>query len=495
MSEEEKTPSLEDTAGDSAPEAATGATGDDTASGDPVGSGVAGSSTDSGADAPDATGSKAYNAEQFLQVFEVNRNADDNTYEMTVSSDLQEQLKSGAITREDFNKKIKEAQEFLVSGKEVKSGRYEPWQGLSDGKEIPTLLPFTKSDVRMVEVLYLQQAQNNIRRAFHVEKDGTGASFLKSNSDASFETIKKAAKDLKGLGWTSAETIDRGTNDDGSEWFVVTYTPSTAKEKHLLSIPHFISDEDEKADGLAGRIRGSLSNIGGLIRGGEGKEVGNIEGGDAVKGGDPTMHIDTGFGDGSSLFEGRSPVDVKQFSELGVGVGDTVSDVLISQIEKIFEKLNADVKLYYTWVLNALRNRATNAAETLRDFCLDKDDKHPGAISNITSQILKGDREGAEATLRDIRELNRSCDHINVDTNMIKRSLKEVDKILEKNKDILEKYKNGIPGYEGRGKEVADMLAPALKKLSVAVANKYEKKISRSNPMSSARAERGAYTP
>jgi hypothetical protein len=78
---------------------------------------------------------------------------------------------------------------------------------------------------------------------------------------------------------------------------------------------------------------------------------------------------------------------------------------------------------------------------------------------------------------------------------MIKRSLKEVDKILEKNKDILEKYKNGIPGYEGRGKEVADMLAPALKKLSVAVANKYEKKISRSNAMSSARTERGAYTP
>lgn len=482
MSEEEKTPDSEKPT-----------SGDATDSSPMVYGMDSGTSGDTG----DAPSLKIDAAKLVLEAFEVNQVGGD--YQITVNADLKRQLDNGAITREEFNEKIATAQKVLASDMLAIDGK--KWMGLSDGKEIPTLTPFTETDIAIVKDLEAKQNAkriaeaektsddkkkyfDDISQAFDIEQDETGGLFLRQNPKATPEAMEKAAKALGEMGWTSAATTEKGK--DGKD--LVTYKPTTDKETGFLTDFYVYEETGNISGGLAAGKSATLI-------GGEGKEEGNIEGGDADKGGDPTMHIDTGFGDGSSLFEGRSLVDGKQFSELGVGIGDTVSDVLISQIEKFFEKLNADVKLYYTWTLNAFRNRDTNAAETLRDFCLDKDDKHPGAISNITSQILKGDREGAEATLKDIWNFAKRCNNRDVDIKAIKRSLKEVDKILGNNKDVLEKYKNGIPGYEGRGKEVADMLAPALKKMSIGVANKYEIKTSRSNAVSTARAGRGAYTP
>ena len=496
------------------------------------------------------TESSVLNAGQFLEVFEIKAIKDSAKksgyrYEMTVNTDLQEQLKSGAITREDFDKKIKDAQGFLTDGKDVKSGLYKSWMGTSgsDSEKMPILMPFTESDVHMAEALYLQQTENrfsDVWRAFGVEKDESGALSLKSKSSATPEDIEKAKKtlekldwtskatvekgasgesidtytpateeemkfmlrfyeyaafsdirqafDIEGdkagewsfkskasatiedivkaeetlrkLGWTSEDVTERGTRDDGSEYITVTYTPTTDTEKKIMSkFCAHVGIGDIYSKGYSGTISSKDSE-------------GNISGGDKADNKGPTVHIDTGYGDGSGIFEERTPFFRKQFSEWMTPNSETLGDFFVDSIVNLTAKFNADMKLIYTWVLEWLQARDVKNAETLREYVLDKGDKQPGLFSKFISQVQESDGKGAKETLNRIWNLVENTSDQHADTKALKKTLEQCWNALEKNKDVLDTERGGDPASRVTGKDLAQKFSLLKEEFMCAAANK-----------------------
>lgn len=416
-------------------------------------------------------GSSVLNAEQFLEVFDINFIKNDYKVvecSLTVNEDLQEQLRNGTITREAFDKKVKDAQEFLRSGEHVKRGAYKPWAGTSDGAEIPTLTP-SAADEDVVEILYEQQCKNrfsDIGRAFSVEKDAKGKLFFKSREGVSEEDVIKAQKNLQKLGWTSDWTTERVTAEDGSEHFVVTGEPSTLTEKLLVKNPYVRGGMAAiyGKGGLVGKIKGSLSQAAGRITGGRvGGQPGDIQGANGGKAGMPTIHVGTGYGDGNDIFEERVPFIKKLFSEWMTPNSETLPDFFVDAIVNFTAKINADTKLWLAWTVEWMQAKAARKVETARNDLLDKDGK-PGRISDLTTKIQNGDVDGAEATLEVIRKLVERAKGKDLDIKAARKSLKEYS-------DVLKANRAAIQGNKAVGASIANQLAGARDKLVRAVAN------------------------
>lgn len=515
----------------------TDATGTETGAADEVSSagGDVGSEDTSvsavGAAGGDA-GGDVVNAEQFLEVFELKKTKigkGEFEYSMTVNGFLQKQLEEGIITREDFDKRVEDAQKYLRNGgilKPYEEGKFEPWKGSSDGAEMPTLTP-SKGDADMMEQLYMRQNErsiNEIWRAFDVDMTEKDTLFLKSKEDAADEDILKAEIALLRMGWTSAIVPRTENRADGSDYNVDVFMPAKPNEKNLIDelVKYRVwKDNKSKDQKLADKIKkhflgavGTLTGgmVGGvgdgtLIGGGAGKDGdGTLAGGETgatgeVKGSgeenkdvDATFYVDSSH-DTSGRIRKITPFETKLFSELGVADGDTAGDFLCGQFVKIFEKLNADVKLIHLWVVEWVKAKALENSEEARNAILpSKDGKEPGLLDNLTKQIQNRNVDGALATLKEMEGYIKDASPKYISMDAAKKSIREYSDTINAN---MANLKN--PNMPDAGIAVVKQLASARDALICALNlsfrdTKGAKQVSKPAPTQTL-GRGGAYTP
>ena len=488
MSEEEKTPSLEDTAGD-----------------DTVGSRNPFSDIERAfATIPDGDGDCVIRQKASATPEEVEK-ATKALKEMGWSS--------APSTVKETDKDGKETDLLVFSPKSA--------AGLSDGdarivdsftsymyektgsiysKEEVAPTPEAKSDMVAEEALEQQAKErlSDIEEAFSIEQNEKGDLFLRQNPKASPEAVAKGEKALGEMGWTSAATTEKGK--DGKD--LVTYKPTTDKESGFLADFYVYEETGHINGGLAAGKSATL--IGGAGAGksatvvggaGAGQNTGVISS-NKLGNGNPTLTVGTDYGEGKDIYENRVSKESKPLPEWITPNSETMGDFFVDSFVETTRWINQIVKVIRSWRLTDDMNESAERARTARDEILDKDANHPGLISKLVTQIQNGDVQNVETTLETMRKLIERTDDRNLDKKSALKSLDKIGAAIE-----AEKANLSNPACTYAGKRLVNSIAQERENLAVAVANK--RKImsvptatKNAPPISSyTRGGRGAHTP